>query len=142
MGFGASIHWNWQFSKPGFFDFSNFIPKSNYNKLAWITWIDFFTISRQIQPNRTIINIFNNYFKYCNAVLYCDIFGSNMQVVLHILNNCKWFVWKTSMSMVQYILVHVHTGNVCTALVIFSIVSLNSVKAHSLTIPLVEVISI
>ena len=35
--------------------------------------------------------------------------------------------------------IHISTGNICTALVIFYIVSLNSVKAHSLTIPLVEV---
>ena len=31
---GVSIHWNGQFSKSGFFDLSNFIPKSNCIKLV------------------------------------------------------------------------------------------------------------
>ena len=39
---GVSIHWCGQFSKPGFSHLSNFIPKSNYNKLVCITLIDLF----------------------------------------------------------------------------------------------------
>ena len=39
---GVSIHWCGQFSKPGLSNLSNFIPKSNYNKLVCITLIDFF----------------------------------------------------------------------------------------------------
>ena len=40
--FGLSIHWNGLFSKHGFSNLPNFIPKSNYNKLVRITLIDFF----------------------------------------------------------------------------------------------------
>ena len=39
---GVSIHWCGQFSKHGFSHLSNFIPKSNCNKLVCITLIDFF----------------------------------------------------------------------------------------------------
>ena len=35
---GVSIHWNGQFSKHGFSNLSNLIPKSNYNKLVCITF--------------------------------------------------------------------------------------------------------
>ena len=39
---GVSIHWCGQFIKHGFSHLSNFIPKSNCNKLVCITLIDFF----------------------------------------------------------------------------------------------------
>ena len=74
---GVSIHWCGQFSKHGFSHLSNFIPKSNCNKLVCITLIDHF-----------LTNTTNYYFKYRDTVSYRDIFGSDTQyyylVVSHI----------------------------------------------------------
>ena len=75
-----------QFSKPCFSHLSNFIPKSNYNKLVGITLINFFyhfltTITKQDMYLAFQISW------YC---LYRDIFGSDMHyyylVVSHIPN--------------------------------------------------------
>ena len=86
---GVSIHWCGQFSKPGF---SNFIPKSNCNKLVCITLIDFFYHFLTNTTKQDIyLHFISYYFKYRNTVSYRDIFGSDTQyyylVVSHIPNN-------------------------------------------------------
>ena len=64
-----------QFSKPCFSHLSNFIPKSNYNKLVCITLINFFyhfltTTTKQDIYIRKFYKHLNFYFKYCDTVLY------------------------------------------------------------------------
>ena len=70
---GVSIHKCAQFSKPGFSNLLNFIPKSNYNKLASITLIDFFLpfLDNYNQTGHlfTFYKYFNYFFEYCDTVL-------------------------------------------------------------------------
>ena len=81
---GVSIHWNGQFSKPGFSHLSNFIPKSNYNKLVCITLIDSFyhfltsTTKQDIYLHFMSISIIISNIMIL-AVSYRDIFCSDTQ---------------------------------------------------------------
>ena len=71
---GVSIHWNVQFSKHGFSHLSNFIPKSNCNKLVCITLIDFFYY---LLTNTTKQDI---YLQYISISLII----SNIMILYHI----------------------------------------------------------
>ena len=81
---GVSIYWNGQFSKPGFPHLSNFIPKSNNNKLVCITLIDSFyhfltsTTKQDIYLHFMSISIIISNIMIL-AVSYRDIFCSDTQ---------------------------------------------------------------
>ena len=73
----------WYFHSILWYGLSNFIHKSNYNKLVCITLIDFFyhflTTTTKQDIYLHFISIFNYCFEYCDTVSYHDIFGSNTQ---------------------------------------------------------------
>ena len=66
------LDWCGQFTKPDYSNLSNFIPKSNYNKLVCIILIDFFyylltTTTKQDIYLHYIYKHFN-YFNYSDTV--------------------------------------------------------------------------
>ena len=71
----VSIHQYGQFSKSGFSNSSDLIPKSNQNKIVCKILIDFFTTTTTKQN----IYLHCNYkhFKYHDTASYSDIFGSD-----------------------------------------------------------------